>query len=73
MIVEYFILRSLYYEHIDHRKEYLKMSKSMHILYWFIVFVPIMNILGMIAMTYPLFKYIAIENFKSDLFWTEKK
>ena len=73
MIVEYFVLRSLYYEHIDHRKEYLKMSKSMHILYWFIVFVPIMNILGMIAMTYPLFKYIAIENFKSDLFWTEKK
>ena len=73
MIVEYFILRSLYYEHIDHRKEYLKMSKSMHILYWFIVFVPIMNILGMIAMTYPLFKYIAIENFKSDLFWMEEK
>ena len=73
MIVEYFVLRSLYYEHIDHRKEYLKMSKSMHILHWFIVFVPIMNILGMIAMTYPLFKYIAIEDFKSDLFWTEKK
>ena len=73
MIVEYFILRSLYYEHIDHRKEYLKMSKSMHILYWFIVFVPIMNIFGMIIMTYPLFKYIAIEDFKSDLFWTEKK
>ena len=73
MIVEYFILRSLYYEHIDHRKEYLKMSKSMHILYWFIVFVPIMNIFGMIIMTYPLFKYIVIEDFKSDLFWTEKK
>ena len=73
MIVEYFILRSLYYEHIDHRKEYLKMSKSMHILYWFIVFVPIMNIFGVIIMTYPLFKYIAIEDFKSDLFWTEKK
>lgn len=73
MIVEYFILRSLYYEHIDHSKEYLKMSKSMHILYWFIVFVPIMNIFGLIVMTYPLFKYIAIENFKSDLFWTEKK
>lgn len=73
MIVEYFILRSLYYEHIDHRKEYLKMSKSMHILYWFIVFVPIMNMLGMIVVTYPLWKYIVIENFKSDLFWTEKK
>ena len=73
MIVEYFILRSLYYEHIDHRKEYLKMSKSMHILYQFIVFVPIMNIFGVIVMTYPLFKYIVIEDFKSDLFWTEEK
>lgn len=73
MIVEYFILRSLYYEHIDHRKEYLKMSKSMHILYWFIVFVPIMNIFGVIIMTYPLFKYIVVENFKSDLFWMEEK
>ena len=49
------------------------MSKSIHILYWFIVFVPIMNMLGMIVVTYPLWKYIVIENFKSDLFWTEKK
>ena len=73
MIVEYFILRSLYFQHNTPYKEYFKMSKSMHVLYWILVFAPVLNMFTVFLIAFLLWDLIVIADYKSDLFWTEEK